>query len=323
MIGDVVLGAATPVARCVAVVYVGKQRAVEIEHTFFEHPRLEAGCDRDLIVVGGRGHVGRDARAVRRQAKSAPRQRVVYRVAGLGPGQVEIAEREDIARPAMLVFAAQVAPACDRIGFELAAFDRCPARRGRTRGTVKQVAVGQQQGFAFDFEAGQIGISIESREGLRDAGQLDVAPIAVDDDDFADLRAQGDAAGVVDVSRALVVTGAVIEDPGEMRGQFSRDGEKVFEVIGDFLDRDEFEPAQDFGDDFKIVGAALVYAQVGDIPARDQYRTGLARRRDVTAVGRVGRGRVAVREQARNFGIGVVMMFGIRAGQGAHLGLLR
>jgi hypothetical protein len=131
------------------------------------------------------------------------------------------------------------------------------------------MAVRQQDLRAFDVKPRQVGIAIEAVEIALDAGQRNVLAVAFDDHYFADFRAKADAPGVINKGRALVIAGAIVENPVKMVGQMGDHPEEIVEVVGNFLDRDEFEPAQDRGDDLEVFGAALVRPEIGNIPGRD------------------------------------------------------
>jgi hypothetical protein len=124
----------------------------------------------------------------------------------------------------------------------------------------------------------QVRVSIEAVEQLGDAGQLDVAEIAGRNRELADLLELAHLAGVVEEGQALVVSRRIREQEAVVIRELLLDATQSREVVVHLLDGDEVEPAEDLGEQRVVVLAAVLDAEVGDVPGREEQPVGRLRR---------------------------------------------
>lgn len=128
VVGEVVADVGGKLFRRLRLPELGEDSMVEVEDA---HPpggigRALAREEGDLVVVGvARDRAaGADRRRVGRESEPARAQRLVDRVARFSPGQVEVAEADDVAGVGVLAPPPQVGPARDRVGLETPTIER-------------------------------------------------------------------------------------------------------------------------------------------------------------------------------------------------------
>ena len=139
-----------------------------------------------------------------------------------------------------------------------------------------QVHIHEDEGGPADLEGCQVGVAVKALEGLRVVGQLDRAQARGRKGDLADLFEQRELGAVIQECRALVVARGVRHQHAVGDRQLLVQVEQVAEVLAAFLDGDEVEPTHDLGDQGLVLVAALLRAEVGDVPGGDQQPVGRA-----------------------------------------------
>jgi hypothetical protein len=123
------------------------------------------------------------------------------------------------------------------------------------------VDAGEHEPERPGLEGGEVGAAVKALEGLLDAGELDVAQAVDGNREAADELEQFDLARVVDECGALVVAGGVRDQQAIAGWQLLADGLKAREVVGDLLDCDQIEPAEDLCDQPVVPLLSLLYPE--------------------------------------------------------------